>query len=101
MASIQMEEARILGIGTVSVGCSRMLRLQKVKQEKKQADQVLQRCSELYQRTNYDRLGLFWGLTVEAEGLAREDSVLPLCSAFVYKHHWRQDILLDRPECVS
>lgn len=28
----------------------------------------------------------------EAEGLAREYSVLPLPSAVAYRHHWRQDI---------
>lgn len=77
-----------------------MLWLQKAKGEKKEAEQVFGRCFESCQRTNYVRLGVFLGLTVEAEGLARECSVLPLPSVFAYRHHWRQDTALDRPECA-
>lgn len=77
-----------------------MLRLQKAKGGNKEAEQVFERCFESYQSTNYVRLGIFLGLTAEAEGLAREYSVVPLPSAFAYRHRWRWDMVLARPECT-
>lgn len=77
-----------------------MLWLQKAEEEKKEAEQVFERCFESSQRTNYIRRGIFLGLTIAAEGLAREYSVMPLSSVFAYGHHWRQDTVLGRPECA-